>query len=292
LDASETEYESIQEWRYGRRDPLRRRSLLDKVQVGVDSMMKKSQGREKPLNEELRALVLGEELVDRVKSSLSPLPRIDSLNGGTEKRHNGDGDILHRVLESKPICVVDNLPRDLSTPLAKDAMPSANAGRISRVSSGGSLVSMGQWMTPEPAEQKIVRSRDDTARRRLPAAPRDDSEIRSLPYGSDHEEDFSNHAGDRLLSPGQTNKISSTAVSEHAVVQAAATGEQIRRHRPPVVFRESWQSKQDRLRSICCRGTISSWQGRKTEQENGVRGRRSTLARTIDLNQVNTNCAN
>ena len=250
-DLTETESETIDEWRYGRRDPLRRTSLFDKVTSSVvDSMktpldkMKALRVGDRTVNEELRALVMGEEGFDGESE-----PRQDIILDAAE---NGAAEATKTT---EATTIIDNVPADLKKKQTAASTHGEKAGgRISRVSSGGSLLSMGQWMTPEPAGRTIARPSltvDDSVRRRLDRMG-DDSESPSLPYGSDHEEDFSNHE-DTLSSPPRT------ATKETIASNAAGPTKHTHRRRPPVVFRESWQSKQDRIRKKSTFGTHPGW---------------------------------
>lgn len=104
----------------------------------------------------------------------------------------------------------------------KDASETSN---VSRVNSAASLASMGQWTSPTPAGRILVQPRH--------GHEMDDSGGVSLPYGSDQEDELSRRKG-------SLRKVDSSG-------------------RPPVVFRESWQTKQDRLRSKSAYGHHPGW---------------------------------
>jgi phosphatidylinositol 4-kinase B len=104
----------------------------------------------------------------------------------------------------------------------KDSKEPSN---LSRVNSAASIASMGQWTSPTPAGRTLVQPKH--------GLDLDESVGVSLPYGSDQEEELSRRKGG-------VQKVNSST-------------------RPPVVFRESWQSKQDRLRSKSAYGHHPGW---------------------------------
>jgi hypothetical protein len=171
-------------------------------------------------------------------------------------------------------------------------LPLAN---LSRASSFGSIVSMGQWGTPQPTPDANTRQHQPPINRLMipPHSPppfnmdrrssggfsggigqqnvrrrldRESDEHRnggssSLPYGSDHEDD---QGEDDLLQHnwhsnsgvrGRSSSINDT--HERPLSPVAAK----RKHNkpPPVVFRESWSNKEERVRQKSIYGEHPGW---------------------------------
>lgn len=223
-----SEVETVNEWRYARRDPLRRSSIFDKVTSTVRVSMKGPLDKmkeqmlhsynDRPKDEELRSLTLTESFVVN-----GVPPKGDQLLGQQKSDEP--------FSETTPERTTKKIPRPVNG-------KGSNAVNLSRANSGASLVSMGQWTSPQPPDRTVIQVRD--RRRGL-----DDSERLSLPYGSDHEEDL--HPIDRSLQVDGVDSHSQRSLGAASV------------RRPPVVFRESWQSKQERLRAKSAFGHHPGW---------------------------------
>jgi len=223
FDVSEAEL--VADWMHEKRDPLRRTSLLDKVTDSVvdsvkaplDKMKVLGSYQERSVNEELRSLVMGDPIMEQPSQEASEFSMQSSGSRSDEVMVD-----LENVGESH----------------------GNHNGAMSRVSSAGSLVSLGQWTSPEPVERRIVGSlsSENGVRRRLSDALADESD-RSLPYGSDHEDDINAE----LPSPSKTKSVDSEGSSKRKI------------RRPPVVFRESWKHKQERIRSKSAYGSHPGW---------------------------------
>jgi phosphatidylinositol 4-kinase len=223
-DIIRSESETINEWRYCRRDPLRRSSIFDLVSNTVRGSMKgpldkvKTQMRssfaDRPTDEELRSLtVAAEALVGRSEEDASPsedVLRRESISYNP----TGNG--------------VDAVSVDGSSAPVAFSKETKESGTFSRANSAASLVSMGQWTSPTPPDRAVLQLRN--------LDEMDDSGGISLPYGSDQEEEHS-------LRRNSSRPPKATKSPD----------------RPPVVFRESWQSKQDRLRAKSAYGQQPGW---------------------------------
>jgi phosphatidylinositol 4-kinase len=223
-DIARSESETINDWRYSRRDPLRRSSIFDLVSSTVRGSMKgpldkvKTQMRssfaDRPTDEELRSLtVVAEALVSRSERDASP--SADPLHRASFSYvHAGNG--------------VDTAPDDSSSAPVVFSKETRESTSLSRVNSAASLVSMGQWTSPSPPDRAVLQLRS--------MHDMDDCGRNTLPYGSDQEEEHSRRQSSLRL-PKATKSPS----------------------RPPVVFRESWQNKQDRLRAKSAYGQQPGW---------------------------------
>ena len=225
----------IGEWRFGRRDPLRRVSLFDKmsttvrdkVKVPLDNMKTKMREsmyhiRDRSVSEELYSLTMAETLVD-------------GSSGG----------------ETAATEAQEDWNRDVERGTAVEQAPtSCNSRSLSRVSSVGSLASMGQWSSPEHEKATINgdRSRATLAAARLRLDKEyDENGNVSLRYGSDHEED---QTDERTQVRGRKSEESTTLQCSSAATHTK---------RPPVVFSESWNTKQERIRKQSAYGSHPSW---------------------------------
>lgn len=226
----------VNEWRFARRDPHRRTSFFDKVTTTVQNTVKvplnkvKSQVRDKfnhfrdrTVSDELRSLTMSEGLVDNQQTNL-----------------NGRAEWAERVdIESAP-----------SEEMDADAVTLQQA---SRSNSSASLVSMGQWSSPpknnkDREQTNASNSKDSSAtnglRRRLDLDDLHGSVSgSSLPYGSDEE---------RETSPSKTRRLKEETPDEDKATK-------LKSKRPLVVFRESWQSKEDRVRKRSAYGQHPGW---------------------------------
>jgi hypothetical protein len=231
----QTEKAMVKEWRSAKRDPLRRVSLFDKinstvrdkVKVPLDNMKTNMLSsmyhlRDRSVSEELRALTLAETLVD-------------GSIGATELQE----DLTHDVESGTSV---------------EQAPTSGNSRSLSRISSVGSMASMGQWSSPEPATRNNKTTSNGESSRAVLAAARmrldresDENGNVSLRYGSDHEEDQKDESPrPRAQESGDSSTLQPSSAAIHA-------------KRPPVVFPESWHMKQERIRKQSAYGSHQSW---------------------------------
>jgi hypothetical protein len=238
--------EIVAEWRYGYREPLRRISLLDKVTTSVkipfDRMKTQVRDhfihlRDRGANEEMQVLSLAEYLVnpEPLNSIAARNDRRDGIslsnaeNGVAEKTNGskGGGKIL--------------------------------AGSLSRVSSAGSLVSLGQWSSPAPLSRLEVGSnkqqrRDlDDLRACLDAGLPESS---ALLYGSDHDDEPTERKSQSRRQCRDQHLDSLSLASKDAADKGLGC---VPTRSPQVVFRESWMSKQERVRQKSAFGDHPGW---------------------------------
>jgi len=240
--SEQSEAAIVNQWRMARRDPTRRISLFDKmtttvrdkVQVPLDNMKIKVRDslnhfRDRTGSDELRALTLAETLVEG--STLG-------VAGATELRESRSLDVE-------------------SGDLSREAYAPGDGRSLSRISSVGSLASMGQWSSPEPAGKanKPTKGRLPKTNATLAGARRrldkdePDRGNRSLLYGSDNEEECEEETSS--ASP-RTQTAGDSSLSQYASDVKKAKP-------PPVVFRESWQKKEDRIRKKSAYSSHRSW---------------------------------
>jgi hypothetical protein len=235
-NTDQSEKAMVSEWRNGRRDPLRRVSLFDKMSTTLDKVKKPLDNmkikmresmlhlRDRSVSEELHSLTLAETLVDGSSGSAGDTSATDLQEDWTHDVERGT------AIEQAPT--------------------SGNSRSLSRISSVGSMASMGQWSSPE--HSKATTSGDKSratiaaARMRLDRESDENGNV-SLRYGSDHEED---QLDESLPLRARESEDSSTLRASSATIHTK---------RPPVVFRESWHTKQERIRKQSAYGSHQSW---------------------------------
>jgi hypothetical protein len=267
--AGMSEADIVYQWRFKVRQPLRHVSLIDKVTGGLDKVHKvlrtTSAGGvatvagtlQRSTSDELQNLVsamTGERLVqldDEKPAAATRLTTI-SLSSDSFMKEPGQGN----QIISDDECILQ----------MEEQQSGVSSLNLSRASSVGSIVSMGQWGSPTPMESPSPfnnenrRSGDDigqqNVRRRL-----DRESNSSLRYGSDHDDD---HAEDDLVqrnwnsnSGGRGRSNSLDYMPGHPLPLVVAK----RKHNkpPPVVFRESWSNKEERVRQKSIYGEHPGW---------------------------------
>lgn len=201
-ESYDDEGQLLWEWRFGLRNPLRRVSLLDKVTTTVKMPLDK-------MKTKLRDHLLSrdqadEELQSLAEEFLSPDPSNQAEQG----------------------LVVPPPP-----PPAEDSKP------MSRTSSTGSIVSLGQWSAP-PASPQLRSFRSlSSGRGRTSSADANGNNQSSLMYGSNVD-----------MSSGGHQKQAGEPTQEEAPTRP-----------PPIVFRESWAAKQERVRKKSAFGEHPGW---------------------------------
>jgi phosphatidylinositol 4-kinase len=218
-DVELDEMDLVHEWQHKYREPLRRLPFISKV---ADSMKGGLSRVRSTVRERLER--------DRtVSDELQALTLAESLVSS----------------ESMPL-EIDQTPT--STPV-KENTESPSTG-LSRANSGNSLESMGQWGTPQPSKPTVSARIDlSGVRRRMDRESRPESPTGGLVYGSDHDEE---KGFDSILVPSLARK-------EEELPTPKKGSEKEKSRPPPVVFRESWQAKQERVRRTSAYGQHPGW---------------------------------
>lgn len=237
LEMDSTESELLAEWRYGRRDPYRRTAFFDKVTGTVKGATDKMSAqmrdkinlfRERSASDELKSLKMADAVLDSVDTAL----------GGNSMRRSGDTD-LSRDIEA--VALTDS---HKGGTLGSDVPAVISSPSMSRNNSSASLASMGQWSSPHPKPTPTERT---SKHRHRSIAEMDDSESSVLPYGSDHESDLAETRVQQETAPDSQSQL-----HEHGLTKSLSP-------RPPVVFRESWQAKESRIRQKSAFGSKPGW---------------------------------
>jgi phosphatidylinositol 4-kinase len=247
-EAVESEHEMIRKWRYQRRNPLRRTSLLDKMTTTVKAPFDKmktqvqehlQQMRERGSSEELQHLSLADYLMDS-----------SDLRGVVESGRHG---------ETNSLSDAENGVSGVGAGLRQESFTDESSKpALSRASSASSLVSLGQWgdaptslrqtvSAGSPIETDITQQKKSLSQIRKRLSTETDDKKRSSPllYGSDHEDD-----------PKQVHAV---APSKPPLAPTKDSSTQIKARPPPVVFRESWETKQERVRRKSAFGKHPGW---------------------------------
>jgi hypothetical protein len=271
-----SEADVVNQWRFKIRQPLRHVSLIDKVTGGLDKVHKvlrtTSAGGvatvagtlQRSTSDELQNLVstmTGERLEQLGGEKPPTAARLAtiSLSSDAFMKEPGQGN----QIISDDECIWQMEEQQIGV----------SSLNLSRASSVGSIVSMGQWGSPTPMEspppfnnvdrRSIDGIGQQNVRRRF---DRESNEQRnggniSLRYGSDHEDD---QAEDDLVqqnwlsnSGGWGRSSSMDNVSGHPLSPVPATRK--RNKPPPVVFRESWNNKEERVRQNSIYGQHPGW---------------------------------
>jgi phosphatidylinositol 4-kinase B len=256
----------VAEWRYGYRNPLRYVPFLDKVTTSVKVPFAKMKTqvrdhfnhlRDRGVAEEMQALSSADALVDSRNQGLNindPIPA-SVIEGRSD---NGNNYGLDTGYDTRP-------------PNSEDgAIKTSNddvSNSLSRMNNAGSFVSLGQWSSPsalcravsDPDRQlqndlNDVRFRLDTS---LSQINRRNS---PLLYGSDQEDEPSERSGSKSSGRPPSGRRPSTSMS--LVTKESNLKDQenaISSRPPPVVFRESWVAKQERVRQKSAFGDHPGW---------------------------------
>lgn len=323
---SESEKEMVREWQHGHRDPLRRTSLLDKMttkmgagplldKMAIDMLHRLGDTRSSSLtgasDDELRSLTAAIEPNFHAAEEARRHHQRDRGPDGSGNNRNSS--VLHLNADlRREAAAFDRIAGTAISGGGANTPPSLS---LSRSNSDSSLVSMGQWSTPNPSTSRsIVGSRgpvppvsakmnrdissgsrfsfsDDhkLETRKLPNQDLEKGENTSsggcvLPYGSDHEEETASvsvSSGSKVrrgslnngAPPSQQQKrkpplakrrssqksLSSLNSNEIPGDGQANTSTAVKSRKPPVVFRESWQAKQERVRKQSAYGTHPGW---------------------------------
>ena len=238
VEMDSTESELLAEWRYGLRDPFRRTAFFDKVTGTVKGATDKMSAqmrdrinlfRERSASDELKSLKLADAVLDSVDNTLagSSMQRTTDAEKPQDievaRSFNSRSGNMHGVYGSPPIA---------SPPL-------------SRNNSSASLASMGQWSSPHP---KPTSSERPSEHRGKIIKEMDESDSSVLPYGSDHESELAVSLHEEVIQP-----------MDKQMREASPGLSKVPSPRPPVVFRESWQAKESRIRQKSAFGSKPGW---------------------------------
>jgi phosphatidylinositol 4-kinase len=262
------EFDMVQEWRFQPRHPLRRVPFVNKVAESMKGGLKRVSEtvrerfeRDRTISEELQALTLGECLVP--------------MGENTEVDIHADRQpLLHEYDNTS----VEN-----------------HSGEMQHATSGNSLESMdmGQWGTPQTAQQQKQPTAVD---HHPPSKQRHASDMNSIRRRIDRGSVISSHNNGEEVYSGDTYEyehgqghnpllygsgtgagvggsgggdssdldwgVSDTVIENDGSTHGSgpplplSTSQQ---RPPPVVFRESWQAKQDRIRQKSAYGKHPGW---------------------------------
>ena len=253
-----SDFDCVAEWRYGYRNPLRYVPFLDKVTTSVKVPFAKMKTqvrhhfnhlRDRGVSEEMQALSTADALVQQ---------RNQSRNG-------------YDVIEPPPlvgdlqsIAVINSasFETDIQLSHAENGLalkPNGHSGpALSRMNSAGSVVSLGQWSSPSGLQRAISnpekQHQHDLDEIRLcleSSIPNRSRHTNPLLYGSDKEDE----ASERSLSTASGRPPTGRGPAKDISVRDHTTS--IRP--PPVVFRESWVAKQERVRQKSALGDHPGW---------------------------------
>ncbi|GAX27535.1 phosphatidylinositol 4-kinase A [Fistulifera solaris] len=218
-----TEAELVEAWRNTKRNPHRRSPFLHKVSATVQSNVQVVQDqlqlyRDRTFSEEAQYLN-------------EPFVRHYSLNGSPQNA---------ATVVEEPASIRDN---HVTGP--------KNNRSFSRSDSGASIISMGQWSSPQGHESEEKGEKTDNTtlagfKRRI-ETDFDRLEQGRLRYGSDSSE----------VEKINTSGLSSVANNHETKSNSKSTDKSA--SGPPVVFREDWKAKEKRIRDSSAYGSHPGW---------------------------------
>ena len=230
------EFDMVQEWRFKPRHPLRRVPFVSKVADTMKGGLKRVSDtvrerleRDRTVSEELQALTLSESLVSASSTDVNESETMDPRKRKTVTHLGKDEKVAEEDRAMSP---------------------------LERANSGNSLASMGQWGTPQPQRSSVeARHSPDmqVLRRRVDRDTNADNahhgaKSGGLVYGTVDDEDLEKGNED-LTVPSLWNEEEPTPRKGYTNASSP----------PPVVFRESWQAKQDRIRKTSAYGNHPGW---------------------------------
>jgi Phosphatidylinositol 3- and 4-kinase len=240
----------VAEWRYGQRAPLRRVSLLDKVATSVKAVGAGLKKEVKSQLDQLRERGSSEEML-----SLAPLADFLGADSGL------DANIDEKIASGA----------DRRVQKKKMDVEHGEGGCCKGIDDDNhsvhSLVSLGQWSSPPTKALSQAEGKDDVndlvmkrkdlrdLRRRLNRElPELNRRSSPLPYGSDTEEDPT----DRSL-PNKKPPLAVRRPSGDDRIPDVDLSLTKSTRTPPVVFRESWDTKEERVRQRSALGHVPGW---------------------------------
>jgi phosphatidylinositol 4-kinase len=259
-----SEAEQLELWRFGARDPFRRISLLDKVTSTVKQVVASDKMMISKIQKNLRSSSVDQlplfrnrhENLDELQAltssppqTLMMIPDPPHRSGPINRRGAGSGsgfraaslsDVEHGSHTAGPAINGNN------------ALPSSSRS-VSRTSSGGSLVSLGQWTTP-PIVKKLKDKDIESLFWNKNETDTDIDRASPLTYGSDQEEESTSERG-------VANTFSRPPRAQHSKnpKHEMKTTQSTNKRPPAVVFRESWDAKQERIRKKSAFGNHPGW---------------------------------
>jgi phosphatidylinositol 4-kinase len=213
--------------------------------------------------EEMQALALSEYLVDPERGGIG-LDHSTGSNLCTKSAEDGSGLRTHTRTSANTSAGV--LSDTAGTPIQK------GGSQHRRTNSTSSTFSLGQWSSPAAPDKpikdnEIQRNLQDLRARldaellsvhKIPdAAHRSRNRTSPLPYGSDQEDDPT----ERSQRPPRSQKTRSSSLPLAATSSMEQGDESTKStiRSPPVVFRESWSAKEERIRQRSAFGDHPGW---------------------------------
>ena len=239
IGSEQSEAELVDEWRTKPRKKQRLVPLINKVADSMKGTMNRMKTTVRKGLNDIRERAVSEEL-----KSLTSFPDPDddpapaSPSSQTMLLDNNQ-DMEEGLNQSDTASVASEIASSFPEPLTPKS-PEVTTPPPSE---------MGQWSSPSPRTSKsIVAPR---LRRRLDPNTRTGSQSNvTLPYGSSSEGAASYETGSDLKMPS----VESSAIQVDGESIATGTSKP-----PPVVFRESWQVKQERVRQSSAYGSHPGW---------------------------------
>jgi phosphatidylinositol 4-kinase B len=255
--------ELVAEWRYGYRNPLRHVPFLDKVTTSVKVPFVKmktqvrdhfNQLRDRGVSEEMQALSSADVLVENHVQATKNSDPVNLLVVDS-RALNGSEFVADKIAMQSDQNTVLSQAENGAVGIAVDE-PSRS---LLRMNSAGSIVSLGQWSSPA-ALSRTISDADKQAQLNLndvracldSELPDRNRKSSPLLYGSDQEDDPSERELKALSwrPPSGRRSFSTTIIKEGNMKETRP---------PPVVFRESWVAKQERVRQKSAFGDHPGW---------------------------------
>jgi phosphatidylinositol 4-kinase len=250
-----SEAEQLELWRFGHRDPFRRISLLDKVTSTVKQASDKIQMNLRGSSVDQLPLFRNHhnENLEELQALTSPqtmmIPDQPQRNGPINRRGGAGGS------GSRATSLSDAEHKSHQGPaFGSNGLPSSSRS-VSRTSSGGSMVSLGQWTTPPIVKKLKDKDIENLFWKDRNETDGDVDRASPLTYGSDQEDESMSERGvaNTFCRPPRAQH-SKNPKNEMKTAQSAKS-----KRPPPVVFRESWDAKQERIRKKSAFGTHPGW---------------------------------
>jgi phosphatidylinositol 4-kinase B len=255
----------VAEWRYGYRNPLRYVPFLDKVTTSVKVPFAKMKTQVRDHFYHIRDRGVSEEM--------QALSSADALVGIRSQALSNNDPIFSSVIEDRfDIANNHNLENGYDARQANADDGTKNKSNsdvprvLSRMNSDGSFVSLGQWSSPSAipraANNPDEHLEDDLndVRFRLDDSLSNRNRRNSpLLYGSDQEDEPSEHGGNKSSGRPPIGRRPSTNVTVTKETNSKDLENSTSIRPPPVVFRESWVAKQERVRQKSAYSNHPGW---------------------------------
>ncbi len=249
VQSHSTEKEIVYQWRTERRDPRRGESIIGKVthtvREGINKIPLESVRETMTKISDPRAIhdLLNMSSVDiEVGRSADEEDKRPAM-----KTRASDNDVSREIESGTGIEEKSGMSSQFVNEVTVVA-PTTPLPRSNRVTPTN--VHMGQWLTPSPGRMLVNQENGlqslVTIRRKMESLK--DSE--SLPpYGSTSEMQRKGSMPPRSTKKGE--KVSNSSVNQVSTIPAVKP--------PPVVFKESWKKKEDRVRAKSAYGSHPGW---------------------------------